>query len=98
MESMSVIQAATTLPILRPVVAFDKQEIIEVAKRINTYTISIEPYADCCTLFAVTNPITRPRLADVLAEEAKVDGDAWLDPCLASCQTIVAVEKTADYL
>lgn len=98
MESMSVIQAATTLPILRPVVAFDKQEIIEVAKRIRTYDISIQPFDDCCTLFAVTNPITRPRLTDVLAEEAKVEGEAWLDPCLANCQTTTPAEKAADYL
>ncbi len=69
-----------------------------MAKRIRTYDISIQPFDDCCTLFAVTNPITRPRLTDVLAEEAKVEGEAWLDPCLANCQTTTPAEKAADYL
>lgn len=98
MESISVIQTATTLPILRPVVAFDKLEIIEVAKKIDTYRISIQPYADCCTLFSVTNPITRPRLADVLIEEAKVDGETWLDVCMAHIDTQVPATIAADYL
>jgi tRNA uracil 4-sulfurtransferase len=98
MESLSVIQAATSLPILRPVVAFDKLEIIEVAKRIGTYSTSIEPYADCCTLFTVTNPITRPRLSDVLIEEIKVDYEPYLDESLAQVITEVPSIESTTYL
>jgi thiamine biosynthesis protein ThiI len=98
MESMSVIQAVTELPVLRPVVAFDKLDIIAIAKKIDTYRISIEPYADCCTLFSVVNPITRPRLNDVLAEEVKIDYEPMLEACLAGMETHTPVTQTADYL
>jgi thiamine biosynthesis protein ThiI len=98
MESMSAIQAATDLPILRPVITFDKLEIIELAKRIGTYLTSIEPYADCCTLFTVTNPITRPRMADVLTEEAKIDLEPFLSTCLDQVKTETPVARQADYL
>ena len=98
MESLSAIQAATDLPILRPVVAFDKLEIIEVAKRIGTYPISIEPYADCCTLFTVTNPITRPRMADVLAEESKVDDEPFLNACFDQRTSEIPADQRKDYL
>lgn len=98
MESISVIQAATSLPILRPVVAFDKLDIIEVAKKIGTYRISIQPYADCCTLFSVTNPITRPRLTDVLIEESKIDVETWLDVCLSHVDTAVPATSATSYL
>ena len=98
MESLSAIQEACSLPILRPVIMFDKLEIIDLAKKIDTYRISIEPYADCCTLFAVNNPITRPRLSDVLSEESKVDGDAWIEPCLTSIETTICAAIVNDYL
>jgi tRNA uracil 4-sulfurtransferase len=98
MESLSAIQAVTELPILRPVVAFDKLEIIDVAKRIGTYPISIEPFEDCCTLFTVTNPITRPRLADVLMEESKVDYEPFLNACFDQVKSEIPVEQHNEYL
>ena len=71
LENMTVIAAATSLEILRPLVGMDKDEITAEATRIGTYPISIIPDQDCCTLFTPRHPVTRARLADVeLAEQA----------------------------
>ncbi len=73
MESMSVISNVTQMMILRPLVTYDKHEIITLAEQIRTYETSILPYEDCCTIFTVSNPVTKPRLNDVLNEETKCD-------------------------
>jgi len=69
LESMLTINQVTRLPVLRPLVAYDKQEIIALAKRIGTYETSILPYEDCCTIFTPKAPKTRPR--PEMAEEAE---------------------------
>lgn len=69
LDNMAVISAAATLPILRPLVGMDKEEIVEEAERLGTYPISIVPDEDCCTLFTPRNPVTRARLAIVEAAE-----------------------------
>jgi len=74
-ESMQTIQNAIgDFLVLRPLLTFDKSEIIEIAKNINTYDISIEPYADCCALFVPTNPVTKPtiHLAEKLESELPI--------------------------
>jgi thiamine biosynthesis protein ThiI len=68
-ESIAVIEEVVSLPILRPVITMDKTEIIQVAKRIGTYDISIRPYEDCCTIFVPKNPATKPKLRDAEAAE-----------------------------
>ncbi|MDR0426094.1 MAG: tRNA 4-thiouridine(8) synthase ThiI [Clostridiales bacterium] len=74
-ESINVTQAfVKNLPVFRPVIGFDKQEIIEIAHKIGTYQTSILPYEDCCTVFLPDNPVTRPRLENVLNERAKIPG------------------------
>ncbi|ERP31992.1 tRNA uracil 4-sulfurtransferase ThiI [Chitinivibrio alkaliphilus] len=60
-ESMAAITPVTSLPVLRPLACMDKEEIISIARHIDTYDISIRPYDDCCTLFVPPNPATRPR-------------------------------------
>ncbi|ATZ18576.1 thiamine biosynthesis protein ThiI [Williamsoniiplasma somnilux] len=61
-ESINVINSTSILPILRPVLTFDKEEIIEISKKINTYDISILPFDDVCSMFVPKNPITKPKL------------------------------------
>lgn len=73
MASMNAINEVTTLPILRPLVAMDKEEIIDVSKKIDTYEISIQPYEDCCTVFVPKHPITNPRRDKVVAIEQSYD-------------------------
>lgn len=84
-SSNSVIKA---LPVLRPLCGFDKDEIIERSRSIGTYETSIEPYEDCCTVFLPRHPVTRPKLAEVEAEEAKLDVDGLLEEALKSLETI----------
>ncbi|MGE5454703.1 MAG: tRNA uracil 4-sulfurtransferase ThiI [Methylocystaceae bacterium] len=75
LESMNVIGAATKALILKPVCGMDKTEIVEIARKIDTYDTSILPYEDCCALFVPQHPVTRPVLEEVQAaeEEANVD-------------------------
>jgi thiamine biosynthesis protein ThiI len=77
---------------LRPLITYDKLEIIELAEKIKTFEISILPYEDCCTNFTVTNPVTKPRLADVLKEEAKCDFTLMLEKTLADTETLLIQE------
>lgn len=72
-ESLAVTDAAANLPILRPLIAYDKRDIIGIAKDIGCYDISIEPFEDCCTVFLPKHPVTKPRLENILRSEEKLD-------------------------
>jgi thiamine biosynthesis protein ThiI len=72
LDNMAVIQQATRLPILRPLVGMDKQEIIDQARRIGTFEISSIPDQDCCQLFVPAHPATKARFAAVEADETKL--------------------------
>jgi len=72
-EALAVTDESVKLPVYRPVIALDKQEIVEIARRIGTFETSILPYEDCCTVFTPRRPRTKPRLGDVLEAEAKLD-------------------------
>jgi thiamine biosynthesis protein ThiI len=73
LENLTCIGAATSVPVLRPVLTYDKEEIIAVARRIGTFDISILPEPDCCTVFQPSRPVIRGRLEDCLAAEDKMD-------------------------
>lgn len=88
MESLHVINAVTSIPVLRPLIGHDKQEIIDLARKIGTYETSILPYEDCCTVFVPKNPATKPRLEQVLAAEAQYDVDALVDEALAKTESV----------
>jgi len=79
LESMNVVNEVTNLPIIRPLVTYDKEEIVKLARKIKTYDISIRPYEDCCTIFIPKNPIIKPVLKDVIVEEEKCDWDEELN-------------------
>ena len=72
-ESLTVTDVAANLPILRPLIACDKSDIIGIAKDIGCYDISIEPFEDCCTVFLPKHPVTKPRLENILRSEEKLD-------------------------
>lgn len=72
-ESIAVINAATRLPVLRPLIGSDKTEIVARAEAIGTYEISIRPYEDCCSLFVPAHPRTHPAIAELEAAEAGLD-------------------------
>ncbi len=73
LESIDVINRAVEIPILRPVIGLDKNEIIDLSKQMGTYETSILPFEDCCTIFTPKAPTTRPKLNLVLNNEARLD-------------------------
>jgi thiamine biosynthesis protein ThiI len=89
LESMYVINSVTSIPILRPLVAMDKVDIMNIAERIGTYETSILPYEDCCTVFLPKNPKTRPKLWEAEAAEEKLDVEALIRDALEKTETLV---------
>ena len=92
LQSINATNAVVDIPVFRPLIGFDKQDIMDVAHKIGTYEISIQPYEDCCTVFLPKNPVTKPKLEKVLREEAKLDIDALLNESLAS-EEIMIIQK-----
>ncbi|HJB24593.1 MAG TPA: tRNA 4-thiouridine(8) synthase ThiI [Candidatus Jeotgalibaca pullicola] len=78
LESMIAINDVTNTPIIRPVATLDKQEIIDIAQKIDTFDLSIQPFEDCCTIFAPTAPKTKPRADKARYYEDKLDVDALI--------------------
>jgi tRNA uracil 4-sulfurtransferase len=89
LESMEVISAVTRMLILRPLLTMDKHEIITRAIEIDTYTVSIRPFEDCCTLFVPRHPVTRPATQRVEEAEAALDLDRLCQTALESLETEV---------
>ncbi|MGB9663074.1 MAG: tRNA uracil 4-sulfurtransferase ThiI [Moorellaceae bacterium] len=88
LESIAVINKVVQLPVLRPVISWDKTEIVELARKIGTYEISIQPYEDCCTLFVPRHPATRPRLEKVERAEENLDVEGLMEECLENLEII----------
>lgn len=88
LESMNVINDVTNIPVLRPVVAYDKLDIIKLANKLGTYEISIRPYEDCCTIFAPKNPKTKPSLEKVKDFESRFDFDSLIEEALNNIEVI----------
>ena len=72
-ESLTYTNAVAEYPVLRPLISFNKDEIINIAKEINTYETSILPYEDCCTVFLPKFPIIKPKIKEAEIEESKIE-------------------------
>ncbi|HCD19732.1 tRNA 4-thiouridine(8) synthase ThiI [Macrococcoides caseolyticum subsp. caseolyticum] len=92
--SIYAINAVTNLPILRPLLTLDKDEIIIKAKEIGTFDTSIQPFEDCCTIFTPKNPKTNPRLDKVESFEAGTDFDAMIEEAVANIETLTISKHT----
>ena len=88
LNSMYVINNVTTTPIIRPVACLDKIEIIEIAKKINTYETSILPYEDCCTIFLPKHPVINPKLSNCLEYENLLNYQQLIEEAITNIQTI----------
>jgi thiamine biosynthesis protein ThiI len=88
LESLTAINAVTETPILRPLIAADKLEIIQIAQKIGTYDISIQPYEDCCTIFSPSNPKTKPRLDKVIYYESFSDFSPLVEEAVKNRETV----------
>jgi tRNA uracil 4-sulfurtransferase len=84
LENLQVIGSVATLPVFRPLIGMDKEEIMAEARALGSYAISIVPDQDCCTLFTPRNPLTRGRLPDVEAAERALPIDEIVDTAAAN--------------
>ena len=80
--------AVTELPVFRPLIAMDKEEIVQIARKIGTFEISIQPFEDCCTVFTPRHPVTNPILEKVLKEEAKLDVEGLIQRAMDNIEYI----------
>jgi len=88
MQAIEVTDAAVkNTPVFRPCIGMDKEEIVQIARKIDTFETSILPFEDCCTVFTPKHPKTRPEYDKVIAEEQKLDFDALVEEALASTYT-----------
>ena len=88
LTSMNVINSVTNIPVIRPVACFDKLEIIELSKKIDTYDISILPYEDCCTVFVPRHPVINPVLSECIKMECKFDYEGLIDEIMQNLNII----------
>ena len=89
MESLTVTNDAATLPVFRPLIGFDKDEIVSYAKKIGTFETSIQPYEDCCTIFVPQHPVTKPSLERILISEQAVDFEPMIEKAIADTEQMV---------
>ena len=88
LPALCATESAASVPIFRPCIGLDKDEIVRTSRMIGTFETSILPYEDCCTVFTPRHPKTRPELEKILAEEAKLDFEALLEEAWASRYTV----------
>ena len=86
---MACTNAVCTLPVLRPVVGMDKEEIVRIARKIGTFETSILPYEDCCTVFTPKHPKTRPQVADLEEAEKALDVEVLVDEAVAGIERVM---------
>ena len=91
MQSLVATNAVCTMPVFRPLIGMDKQEIVDISEKINTYETSILPYEDCCTIFVAKHPVTKHKLSVIEASERKLSEviDDLMEQALNSIETIV---------
>jgi len=88
MESMLVTNNAVTLPVYRPLIGMDKNEVIEIAKKIGTFDTSILPYEDCCTVFVAKHPVIKPSLQKTMEYEKVLDSEKLINDALTLTEVI----------
>ena len=84
LHALTVTNAVPQMPVFRPCIAMDKDEIVQISRKISTFDISILPYEDCCTVFVPRHPNTRPTMEQILEEEAKLDIEGLTERAFAT--------------
>jgi len=90
-DSLVVTDNAVSMPVMRPLIAMDKTQIMDIAKEIGTFETSIQPYEDCCTVFLPKHPVTKPRLERILESESKLDIEGLVNSAIEN-QTVVVIK------
>ena len=91
MQSLAATNDVCTLPVYRPLIGFDKQEIIEISEKINTFETSILPFEDCCTIFVAKHPVTKPNIGIIRRSEENLAEkiDELMAEAISSVETII---------
>ena len=95
LQSMSVINSVTNIPVVRPVCTYDKQDIVKIAQKIKTFDISIKPFQDCCTVYVPKNPTTQPNIEKCVDYESRFDYEDILNRTVENTKTI-NIDKDSD--
>ena len=99
LESMNTIESVATIPVIRPLATFDKQDIVDISVKIKTYDISILPYEDCCTVFVPKHPQIKPQLETSIKEESKIDFEPMIERAIENTERIVLkANRHCDYI
>ena len=90
-QSLAATNEVCTMPVFRPVIGFDKQEIVDISVKIGTYETSIQPFEDCCTIFVAKHPVTKPNINVIKRSEMNLQEkiDAMLEEAVNTAETIV---------
>jgi len=88
MEALCVTDSAVSMPVFRPVIGFDKSDIIDIAQKIGTFETSSLPYEDCCTVFTPRHPATKPKMDIVQEAESRLEGEALIAEALAGVEVV----------
>lgn len=88
MNALAVTDDAVSMPVFRPVIGMDKEEIVEIARRIDTFETSILPYEDCCTVFTPKHPSTKPHINKVVRAQEALDIEKLIQDAIDGCETI----------
>src|SRR5699024_10212291 len=93
MESMNTINEVTNYPVLRPLIAMDKQDIIQISKQIDTYSTSIRTYDDCCTVFVTKSPVTKTQSKQANHYELALDDAQLIEEAVNGIETIQLTDQ-----
>lgn len=88
-QGLIVTDNSVQLPVMRPLIALDKIDIMDTAKKIGTFETSIQPFEDCCTVFLPKHPVTKPKLDKILESEALVDGEELIKQAVEAMEVVV---------
>ena len=88
-ESLTATNDSVDLPVFRPLIGFDKEEIVTRAKAMGSFDTSILPFEDCCTVFVPQHPVTRPKLEDIRQSEARVDFSQMIETAIANTEFLL---------
>jgi len=88
MEALNTTNMVVKMPVFRPLIGFDKSDIIAYAQKIGTYETSSLPYEDCCTVFTPRHPATKPKMNIVLSSESRLEGDRLIEEAIANTEIV----------
>ena len=90
-QSLAATNEVCTMPVFRPVIGFDKQEIVDISEKIGTFETSIQPYEDCCTIFVAKHPVTRPNINVIHRSEEKLAEkiDQLVETAVDTTETVI---------